>query len=104
MNPATIAHVKKAVAEEFDVTELDLCSERGAREIARPRQCGYWLCRHLTARSLPQIGRAFGDRHYSTVMHGIKALERYMAADPALAAKVERARQRIVALSNQEVA
>jgi hypothetical protein len=83
----SIAFIQNLVCAGFGITELDLLSRRSGRTQAKPRQVGYWLARHTTSASLPEIGRAF-DRDHSTVMHGIKQVEARMAADPALAARV----------------
>ena len=71
----TIARIKAAVAEEYGVSVLDLESDRRSAEVARPRQAGMWLCRRLTGASLPRIGRAFGDRDHTTVLHANRAVE-----------------------------
>lgn len=101
MNQPTLAQIKKVVAEEFGVTELDLICDRRAREAARPRQVGYLLCKQLTIHSLPAIGRAF-NRDHTTVMLGIRKINKYLAADLALAVKVDCARHRLIALCNPE--
>jgi Bacterial dnaA protein helix-turn-helix len=88
MNTPTISAIQTAVADGFGVTLLDLLSRRGARAIARPRQVAMWLCRHTTLASLPEIGRAFGGRDHTTVMHAIARVDELMAADAAFADQV----------------
>ena len=85
----SIAFIQKLVCSGFGITELDLLSHRSGRTQAKPRQVGYWLARHATSASLPEIGRAF-DRDHSTVMHGIAQVEARMAADPAFAITVRK--------------
>lgn len=77
----SITRIKMAVAEEYGVSAIDLESDRRARAIAHPRQAAMWLCRRLTGRSLPEIGRHFGGRDHTTVMHACRAVERRLA-DP----------------------
>ena len=97
----TMAQIKKVVAEEFGVTELDLMSDRRASEIARPRQVAYLLCKQLTPHSLPAIGRAF-CRDHTTVMLGVRKINQYIVADPLLAARFDCARRRLISLCTSE--
>jgi chromosomal replication initiator protein len=59
----------------------DLLSERRAREVARPRQIAMYLAKKMTPRSLPEIGRRFGKRDHTTVMHAVKKVEQLRAED-----------------------
>lgn len=70
--------IKAAVAEEYGVSMMDLVSERRTAAVVRPRQAAMWLCRRLTGHSLPAIGKAFGDRDHSTVLHALRAVEARM--------------------------
>lgn len=70
--------IKAAVADEYGVSIMDLVSDRRTAAIARPRQAAMWLCRRLTTNSLPAIGKAFGDRDHTTVMHALRAVEARM--------------------------
>jgi chromosomal replication initiator protein len=76
-----IQTIQAAVCRHFRVTHLDLVSRRRGRGIVRPRQVGMWLARHLTVASLPEIGRAFGGRDHTTVMHALGVVERLMLQD-----------------------
>jgi len=69
----TVDRIQRAVCEEFRVTLTDMSSKRRARAIARPRQVAMYLCKKLTKRSLPDIGRRFGGRDHTTVMHAVNA-------------------------------
>ena len=71
----TIDEIQKAVSAHFEVKQLDLVSERRAVAIARPRQIAMYLAKKLTTRSLPEIGRKFGNRDHSTVIHAVKRIE-----------------------------
>lgn len=71
----TIDEIQKAVSAHFEVRQLDLVSERRAVSIARPRQIAMYLAKRLTTRSLPEIGRKFGNRDHSTVIHAVRRIE-----------------------------
>lgn len=80
----TIASIKDAVAEHFQVSKAEMTSARRHRDVARPRQVAMYLSKELTPRSLPEIGRRFGWRDHTTVIHGIRQIERLRAVDPEL--------------------
>ena len=69
--------------------QTDLISERRNRAIARPRQAAMWLAKQLTTRSLPDIGRRFGGRDHTTVLHAVRRIEELKAGDPVLANDLE---------------
>ena len=72
------------------VISIDTTStERRTRAVARPRQIAMWLCKQLTTRSLPDIGRRFGGRDHTTVLHAVRRIEELRAIEPPLAADVE---------------
>ena len=71
----TIDEIQKAVSLHFDLKPLDLISARRAVVVARPRQIAMYLAKRLTTRSLPEIGRKFGGRDHSTVIHAVKRIE-----------------------------
>lgn len=73
-----IWQVQQAVAKHFGLKVSDLTSERMGRRESRPRQIAYYLSRELTSRSYPVIGRAFGNRDHSTVIRGIKQVDKWM--------------------------
>jgi len=77
----TIDHIQAAVARRCGISVLELTSARRARKTARARHMAVWLCRQLTDESLTGIGRAFGDRDHSTVLHSIARTERAMAME-----------------------
>jgi chromosomal replication initiator protein len=72
----------------YNVTRADLLSPRRARAIVRPRQIGMYLAKKLTSRSLPEIGRRFGNRDHSTVLHAVRKIEELMQGDEKLAREV----------------
>ncbi|WP_448663739.1 chromosomal replication initiator protein DnaA [Sphingomonas sp. CJ20] len=71
----TIDEIQRAVSTHFEVKQIDLISERRAVAIARPRQIAMYLAKRLTTRSLPEIGRKFGGRDHSTVIHAVRRIE-----------------------------
>jgi len=71
----TIDEIQRVVADYFNLRLAEMLSERRARTIARPRQIAMYLSKQLTSRSLPEIGRRFGGRDHTTVMHAVKKIE-----------------------------
>jgi len=84
----TIDEIQRAVSAHFEVKQIDLISERRAVAIARPRQIAMYLAKRLTTRSLPEIGRKFGNRDHSTVIHAVKRIEDLRAKDVEIDAAV----------------
>lgn len=80
----TIDEIQRKTADYYGLKLADLLSPRRAREVARPRQVAMYLAKKLTPRSLPEIGRRFGGRDHTTVMHGVKQIEKLRAADNEL--------------------
>ncbi|WP_292260170.1 chromosomal replication initiator protein DnaA [Brevundimonas sp.] len=85
----TVDEIQKTVAEHFALKQADLLSERRTRSVARPRQIAMYLCKQHTTRSYPDIGRRFGGRDHTTVLHGVRKIEELMAADEQIARDVE---------------
>ena len=71
----TIEIIQKFVADYYNLKMVDLKSRNNSKSIARPRQIAMYLCKSLTHASLPEIGRSFGGKHHSTVIHSIKKVE-----------------------------
>ena len=85
----TIDQIQKKVAEHFNVKMSDMHSSRRSRNIARPRQIAMFLSKNLTTRSLPEIGRKFGGRDHTTVIHAIKKVNELVKNDSSLAEDLE---------------
>ncbi|GGF37918.1 chromosomal replication initiator protein DnaA [Aliidongia dinghuensis] len=85
----TIEEIQKRVAEHFNIRLADMHSARRARAVARPRQVAMYLCKQLTPRSLPEIGRKFGGRDHTTVMHAVRKIEELLAEDRALGEDID---------------
>ena len=84
----SIEDIQKRVAEHYNIRLTDMSSARRARSVARPRQVAMYLAKHLTQRSLPEIGRRFGNRDDTTVMHAVSRIAELMAEDAAFAEDV----------------
>lgn len=84
-----IEDIQKVVAVHFNVSKADLLSSRRTRTIVRPRQIAMYLSKTLTPRSLPEIGRRFGGRDHTTVLHAVRKVEELMRDDRGLADEVE---------------
>ncbi|MEM8760546.1 MAG: helix-turn-helix domain-containing protein, partial [Pseudomonadota bacterium] len=85
----TIDEIKRRVADHYNLRMSDLVSARRARAVARPRQVAMFLAKSLTTKSLPEIGRGFGGRDHTTVLHAVKKIEELTQADHQLAEDVE---------------
>jgi chromosomal replication initiator protein len=85
----TIEEIQKRVAEHFNIKIGDMHSARRARAVARPRQVAMYLAKQLTSRSLPEIGRKFGGRDHTTVMHAVRKVEELRATDHSFSEDVE---------------
>ncbi len=85
----TIQEIQKKVSEHWNIRVTEMSSARRSRNIARPRQVAMYLAKQLTSKSLPDIGRHFGDRDHTTVMHAVSRVTALMSSDPAFAEDVE---------------
>ena len=84
-----IEDIQKVVATHYNVSKADLLSSRRTRTIVRPRQIAMYLSKTLTPRSLPEIGRRFGGRDHTTVLHAVRKVEELMQGDRTLADEIE---------------
>jgi chromosomal replication initiator protein len=80
----TIQQIQKLVASTYKLTVDELVSKSNARNISHPRQVAMYLCKHLTKHSYPEIGRAFGGKHHTTVIHSVEKIESLVATDSTL--------------------
>jgi hypothetical protein len=83
-----IADIQQKTAEYFGIPVIEMTSARRHRGVARPRQVAMYLSKQLTPLSLPEIGRRFGKRDHTTVIHAIKTVERLCHEDPYMAEDV----------------
>jgi len=85
----TIEEIQRKVAEHYNIRLSDLIGPKRVRTIARPRQIAMFLSKELTSRSLPEIGRRFGGRDHTTIIHGVRKVEELRASDPQFAEDVD---------------
>ena len=85
----TVEEIQRKVSEHYNIRLSDMLGPRRQRIIARPRQVAMYLAKNLTTRSLPEIGRRFGGRDHTTVMHGVKRIEELKSVDDQIAEDVE---------------
>jgi chromosomal replication initiator protein len=93
----TIDEIIRKVADHYNLRMSDLLSARRARAVARPRQAAMYLAKTLTSRSLPEIGRKFGGRDHTTVIHAVRKIEELKATDAQVAEDVELLRRMLEA-------
>ena len=93
----TIDEIIRKVADHYNLRMSDLLSARRARQVARPRQVAMYLAKTLTSRSLPDIGRRFGGRDHTTVIHAVRKIEELRVTDSQIAEDVELLRRMLEA-------
>ena len=84
-----IEDIQRVVARQYNVSRADLLSSRRTANVVRPRQVAMYLAKTLTLRSLPEIGRRFGGRDHTTVLHAVRKIENLVNTDNALAEEIE---------------
>ncbi|MEM6383421.1 MAG: chromosomal replication initiator protein DnaA [Pseudomonadota bacterium] len=94
-----IEDIQRATALQFGLTKTDLLSHRRTKQIVGPRQIAMYLSKVMTVRSLPDIGRRFGGRDHTTVLHAVRKIERELETDPALQKTIEALKSAILSQS-----
>jgi len=89
----TVEEIQRKVSEYYNIRMSDIIGPKRLRSYARPRQVAMYLCKKLTSRSLPEIGRRFGGRDHTTVMHGVRRIEELKSTDGQIAEDVEMLRR-----------
>lgn len=84
-----IEDIQRIVCKQYNVSKADLLSSRRTRTVVRPRQIAMYLAKTLTPRSLPEIGRRFGNRDHTTVLHAVRKIEDMMKTDRGFADEVD---------------
>jgi chromosomal replication initiator protein len=84
-----IEDIQRVVARQYNVSRSDLLSSRRTANVVRPRQVAMYLAKTLTLRSLPEIGRRFGGRDHTTVLHAVRKIENLIGNDTSLADEIE---------------
>jgi chromosomal replication initiator protein len=92
----TIGDVQKAVSEQYSLKFAELKSKNNARRVAEPRQVAMFLCKELTDHSLSEIGKDFGGKHHTTVLHAIRKITQLQKEDPKMKATLDRLVQNVV--------
>src|SRR3989440_2234270 len=85
----TIEMIQKAIADHFKMRVQELKSKNNSKSVALPRQICMYLCKKLTGASLPQIGREFGDKHHTTVLHSITKIDHMIQHDRDLSKQIQ---------------
>jgi len=93
----TMDEIIKKTCEHYHLRQTDLMSPSRARNIARPRQMAMYLCKKLTTRSLPEIGRKFSGRDHTTILHGVRKIEELITLDSQIAEDAELLRRMLEA-------
>ncbi|MEG3660922.1 chromosomal replication initiator protein DnaA [Celeribacter halophilus] len=93
----TVEEIQRKVSEHYAIRLSDMIGPKRVRSIARPRQVAMYLAKHMTTRSLPEIGRRFGGRDHTTVMHGVKRIEELKGTDSQIADDLEMLRRTLEA-------
>ena len=84
-----IDDIQKLVASHYNISRADILSSRRTANVVRPRQIAMYLSKVLTLRSLPEIGRRFGGRDHTTVLHAVRKIEELASKDKGLAEVIE---------------
>ncbi len=90
-----VEDILRIVSRHFAVSKADILSDRRHRSVVRPRQIGMYLAKQLTSRSLPEIGRRFGNRDHTTVLHAIRKIDREMGDNPHLKEEIEELKRQL---------
>jgi chromosomal replication initiator protein len=85
----TVEEIQRKVSDHYNIRLSDMIGPKRLRSYARPRQVAMYLCKKMTSRSLPEIGRRFGGRDHTTVMHGVKRIEELKQQDGQIAEDLE---------------
>lgn len=93
----SIDDIQRKVAEHYNIRLADMMGPKRARNLARPRQIAMYLSKQLTNRSLPEIGRRFGGRDHTTIMHGVRKIEELAGEDQGLAEDITMLRRQLEA-------
>lgn len=93
----TVEEIQRKVSDHYNIRLSDMIGPKRVRSYARPRQVAMYLCKQLTSRSLPEIGRRFGGRDHTTVMHGVKRIEELKVQDGQIAEDIEMLRRALEA-------
>ena len=86
--PPSISFIQEVVARSFNVTRIDILSHRRTHNVVLPRQIAMYFAKNMTPRSYPEIGRRFGGRDHTTVIHAVQKISARCVSDPTFAGKI----------------
>lgn len=84
-----VEHIQKIVCKSYGISRTDILADRRTAAVVRPRQVAMYVSKELTTQSLPEIGRRFGGKDHTTVLHAVRKITALVATDPILAAKID---------------
>ena len=90
-----IEDIQRVVAQHYNIPKNEMLSNRRTRTVVRPRQIAMYLAKIMTLRSLPEIGRRFGGRDHTTILHAVRKVEELKGDDAKLAKEIELLRRLI---------
>ena len=90
-----IEDILRVISRHYGVSKSDLLSQRRHRSVVWPRQIGMYLAKQMTARSLPEIGRRFGNRDHTTVLHAIRKIDGELNGNPRLRDELEELKKQL---------
>ena len=93
----SVEEIQRKVAEHYNIRLSDLVGPKRVRTLARPRQIAMYLAKQMTSRSLPEIGRRFGGRDHTTIMHGVRKIEELRGEDRSLSEDIDLLRRALEA-------
>lgn len=99
----TIAEIQRIVADHFDIDRKDMFTTRRTKNVVLPRQIAMYLAKRLTVKSLPEIGRRFGGRDHTTVLHAVNRISGMLEADLDLALQVAAIKMEIETAANRSL-
>lgn len=85
---ASVERIQRVVCRRFNISLIDMKSDRRTANVVNPRQVAMYLCKELTLRSLPELGRRFGNRDHTTVLHGIRKIAARCVSSPEYAGMI----------------
>lgn len=91
----SIKAIQKAVCGFYGISDTDIKSARRTAKMVRPRQIAFYLCKTLTTRTLPEIGRLFGGRDHTTVLHGVRKIEALVQFNPELEEQIQMLKEQL---------
>ena len=100
INKVRLVDIQNLVAEKYGITRNDIVSQRRAVKITFPRQIAYWLATETTPMSYSQIGRRFGPRDHTTIMHGVHKIRKMAETDERLRHDLEELKSKIMKMKN----